>query len=274
MAPSMGSFEGTPSQVWGVKGYYPEQNPEHYDDPTVFFGLYGLPDFYTLWRHPGKKWIFWAGSDIRHFRNGYWLDKKGYTRMSSSALATWISDNCESWVENEVERRALGELKIQAKVCPSFLGDVNDFPVSYKHSKTPKLYTSVSGDDFTLYGWDRIDALALKNPDVEFHLYGNTVEWQKTQKNIFVHGRVPSEIMNAEIKDMQGALRLTQFDGFSEIIAKSVLMGQWPISYISYDYMLQFFTAGTGFGQNAANLLSMHQNIIRFFDFAGDFVIG
>ena len=234
----MGEFEGTPSMVWGTKGYHPEQNPEHYNDPTVFFGLYGLPDFYTLWRHPAKKWIFWAGSDIRHFKNGYWLDKHGHTRMSSSALSTWIADNCESWVENEVERRALSDLRIQAKVCPSFLGDVKDFPVSYKHSKTPKLYTSVSGDDFLLYGWDRIDALAAKNPGVEFHLYGNTVEWEKTKPNIYVHGRVPSDVMNAEIKDMQGALRLTGFDGFSEIIAKSILMGQWPVSYIAYDYML------------------------------------
>ena len=239
MAPSMGELAGTSDEVWGTKAYYPEQNLEHYDDPTVFFGLYGLPDFYSLWRHRAKKWILWAGSDIRHFKNGYWLDKEGHTRMSPSALSTWIADNCESWVENEVERRALADLKIYAKVCPSFMGGVKDFPLSYKHSKVPKLYTSVSGDNFLLYGWDRIDVLAQKNPGVEFHLYGNTEPVKKTQPNIFVHGRVPSEQMNEEIRHMQGALRLTDFDGFSEIIAKSILMGQWPISYIPYDYMLQ-----------------------------------
>ena len=41
---------------------------------------------------------------------------------------------------------------------------------------------------------------------------------------------------NEETKQMTGALRLAEFDGFSEIVAKSLLWGQWPVSAIYYKY--------------------------------------
>ena len=50
--------------------------------------------------------------------------------------------------------------------------------------------------------------------------------------------------MNEEIQKMQGALRLTEFDGFSEIIAKSLLWGQWPISLIFYPNTLRIESIG------------------------------
>ena len=50
-APSLGALEGTPEEVWGTKDY------ENQDDPTVFFGLYSLSDFFVLLKHRGKKKI-------------------------------------------------------------------------------------------------------------------------------------------------------------------------------------------------------------------------
>lgn len=229
-----GGFEGTPEQVWGTPEYDVDIN-----SPTVFFGLYGLKDFYALWRHKGKKYILWAGSDIRHFVNGYWLDDLGEIRLKPQSLARWININCESYVENEVERKKLAEYGIESKVIPSFLGSLNDFSVEYTPAEKPKLYSSVSGDDFELYGWYDIAELAEKNPDVEFHLYGNKREFYTTSHNIIIHGRVPLEQMNRETKQMQGALRMTEFDGFSEIVAKSLLWGQWPVSKIEYPYTLK-----------------------------------
>lgn len=235
-SPTLGSLEDTHENVWGTKTYDPETDIEK---PTVFFGLYGLPDFMALWKHKGPKAVLWAGSDIRHFMNGYWLDTEGEIRLNPEPIARWIDENCGNYVENEVEWAALLSVGIIPTVRPSFLGDVNDFPMSYEWSEKPKLYTSVSGNDFELYGWDRIGQLAIDNPNVEFHLYGNTVEWPTNLRNVFVHGRVPNEQMNEEIKHMQGALRLTRFDGFSEIIAKSLLMGQYPVSLIPYPHALK-----------------------------------
>lgn len=230
-----GGFEGTPEQVWGTPEYEGDIN-----SPTVFFGLYGLKDFYALWRHKGKKYILWAGSDIRHFVNGYWLDDVGEIRLNSQSLARWININCESYVENEVERKKLAEYGIESKVIPSFLGDVNKFEVSYRHNPSPKVYASVSGNDFELYGWDKIEEVAGVYSDIQFHLYGNTVEWATKNLNVIVHGRVPKEQFNEDIKKMQGGIRLVPFDGASEVIVKSVLMGQYPLSMIRYPFVSHF----------------------------------
>ncbi len=229
-APSLGALEGTPEEVWGTLPYLSE------DAPTVFFGLYGLADFYTLWRHQGKKAILWAGSDVRHFINGYWLDDEGSNRIDPEPLARWIQKNCESYVENGVEAEALRVFGIESKIVPSFMGNMDDYEVSYRANERPQVYASVSGDDFALYGWEQIEMVADKC-NVDFHLYGNTTPWYSKHSNVFVHGRVPKEQMNEEIKTMQAGLRVLEFDGFSEILAKSILWGQYPVSRIGYPHM-------------------------------------
>lgn len=228
-APSLGNgFAGTPNKVWGTKDY------KDVNKPTVFFGLYGLPDFFTLWRHNGKKAILWAGSDIRHFVNGYWLEDGGKIRIKPKPLAKWINKNCENWVENEAEYKMLKKYGIISKICPSFLGDVNKFKPQ-KISKELRYYSSVSGNDFKLYGWDKINKIAKKNPHIKYYLYGNTKEW-KAPKNVIVRGRMSQKEMDNEIKSMTGAIRLVKFEGFSEIVCKAYLWGQEVISEILYSY--------------------------------------
>src|SRR3990167_3627824 len=122
VARSLGKLEGTHQEVWGTK---------EYTDPTqpcVFMGMYGLPDFYTLWNHIGKKYIIWCGTDITHFLQGYWLNKEGNIHLYTKPLAEWIDKYCESWVENKVEQAALKAAGVRAKVCPSFMGQIKDFP--------------------------------------------------------------------------------------------------------------------------------------------------
>lgn len=240
-APTLGRLESTAEEVWGIEKYNPETDQ---DNPVVFFGVYGLPDFYALWRHKGRKAILWAGTDILHFSNGYWLDDTGDIRLRAEPLAEWINKNCESWTENVAEHDLLDWFGIESTVCPSFLGNIDDFEVSYKYNERPKVYASVSGNNFKQYGWNKIPEIARQNPDIEFHLYGSS-DWKSNLPNIFVHGRVPKEQMNAEIKEMQGGLRPLEFDGFSEILAKSVLWGQWPVSFIHYEHMLPLSEIGT-----------------------------
>lgn len=229
-SPTLGPLEDTPHNIWGTEEY------TNLTAPTVFMGMYSLVDFYAMWRHRGYKAILWCGSDITRFVDGYWLDKEGHIKLKPKELAKWINGNCENWCENEVEKASLNKIGIDAKVGQSFLGDVNQFKPCFVPGN--KVYSSVSGDNFHQYGWFEIDKLALANPDIEFHLYGNVKEWRRMYQNLFVHGRVPKEQMNKEIQTMQGALRLNKFDGFSEILAKSVLMGQWPVSIIPYEHML------------------------------------
>ncbi len=226
-----GGFAGTPEEVWGIKEYDPEKQ---INDNVVFCGLYGLPDFFALWRHKGKKAIWWCGSDIRHFIKGYWLEDGGKIRLSNKPLAEWINKYCDNWVENQVEYEALKKCGIESKICPSFLGDVKKFKPQ-KLSKEKRYYSSVSGNDFKLYDWDLINKIARKNKDTKYFLYGNTIPW-KAPKNVIVRGRMSQEDMNNEIKTMTGAIRMVKFEGFSEILAKSILWGQKPISLIKYNY--------------------------------------
>ena len=236
VAPSLGALEQDPYSIWGTDGNYDSSRDSF--RPFVWFGLYGFPDFFYLWRHPGRKAILWAGSDIRHFVNGYWLEDGGLIRLDPEPLAQWINKNCESYVENHIEYEALKEFGIESTIVPSFLGDTKRYQIEYQHSPRPALYTSVSGNNFQLYGWDKVLDLARKNQDIDFHLYGNTVDFPNDLSNVFIHGRISKEQMNAEISSMQGALRMTEFDGFSEIIAKSLLWGQWPVSLIEYPHTL------------------------------------
>lgn len=230
VSPTLGDLESTHDKVWGTKPY------ENDTDPTVFMGVYGLPDFYALWRHKGERHILWCGTDILHLKNHYWLEDGGGIRIDNKGICEWIDRHCVNWCENKVEARMLGSLGIYAEVQPSYLGDIDEMQVSFKPGN--KVYVSVSGDNFEQYGWYKILDLASANPDVEFHMYGNR-EFFMNRKNMIMHGRVPKEQMNAEIAEMQGGLRMTEFDGFSEIIAKSILMGQWPISLIEYPHVLK-----------------------------------
>lgn len=220
--------------MWGTKPYLDEFQP------TVFFGLYGLPDFYALWRHKGRKCILWAGSDILHFGNGYWLDQEGAIRLDPEALARWINENCESYVENGVEHEALQVHGIESKIVPSFMGKVSDYEITYQHNERPQVYLSVSGENFMEYGWEQIEKIADKC-NVDFHLFGSD-NWTSRHSNVFVRGRVPKDVMNEEVKHMQAGLRLNDFDGFSEILAKSVLWGQHPVSRIGYQHVDSFTT--------------------------------
>lgn len=250
VAPSLGGgFAGTPGEVWGTEEYEymsgflygePVKHPRD-DKPTVFFGLYGFPDFYSLWRHKGRKAIFWAGSDITHFINGYWLEPDGSIKMEPQRLAEWINKNCESYVENELEHEELMVMGIESKIVPSFLGNVDDYKIEYTHNERPQVYLSVSSDNFEMYGWTLIEEIADRC-NVDFHLYGNKGEWVSKHHNVFVHGRVPQEVMNEQVKSMQCGLRTLEHDGFSEILCKSILWGQYPISYIGYPHIDSFKT--------------------------------
>jgi hypothetical protein len=258
-SPTLGELEDTHQNVWGTTDY------ENDTDPTIFFGLYGLPDFYVLWRHKGPKAILWAGSDIQHFIKGYWLEDGGGIKLCPKSLAKWINKNCESYVENEIEQYTLKLFGIDSIITPSFLGDVTKFEVSFRPGN--KVYTSVSGDDFDLYGWDKVGPMAAEHPEIEFHLYGNIAHLISGLPNVFIHGRVPKEQMNAEIKEMQGALRLTEFDGFSEILAKSVLMGQWPISSIKYPHMLSLDQIGMIPSMKNANTVGRDYYLLKLNNF-------
>lgn len=235
-APSLGALEDTPENIWGTEPYDPAKDLY---EPCMWFGLYGLPDWYSLWRHKGKKAVLWAGSDIKHFLNGYWLDAEGDIRIDPKGLAVWLNWHCENYVENEAEQAALMSIGIDAKVVPSFLGKMSEYEVSFTPSERPKVYVSSGIDRQIEYGFGIVEEIASKC-NVDFYLYG--ADWTSQHQNVIVRGKIPKDEMNDEVKCMQSGLRLNEFDGFSEITAKSILLGQYPITRINYPHIDSYQT--------------------------------
>lgn len=258
VAPSLGAldadheYNNVPGHtaVWGTETYDPKI---HKDKPTVFFGLYDLRDYIALYRHKGKAWVLWCGSDLQNLVNGFVFNdgKLKYLSklmMNSSIVGRTVNRivigilkrKAEHWVEDEDEHGKLELMGIESKICPSFMGDIGKFPVSYKQAFKPKVYISGHPGREDEYGFDFVEKLAVRVPECEFHLFG--AEWKPTAPNIVSHGRVEKQEFNRWIRTMQCGLRLNMSDGFSEITAKSVLMGQYPVTYLRYPMIPDFDT--------------------------------
>lgn len=198
----------------------------------MFFGMYGLNDFQALWNHEGPSCVLWAGSDIRNLLRDYWLDREGNERIK-----VVFPEHVKHYVENSIEQIALYSRGIRASIIPSFLGDVSKFTPQEVRTDKKRYYTSVSGGDTDLYGIPDLIRIARDNPETEYHVYGLSGDYNQPS-NVIMHGRVSQEQMDEETKTMTGAIRLTRFDGASEILVKSVLWGQKPLSpYIFYPFL-------------------------------------
>ena len=241
MAPSLGGLEATPAEAWGTEPYkiFKDRN-----EPTVFVGLYDLRDYLVLYQHRGEKYVLWCSGDIDNLLAGFVLNDGKLQLISKifkglpSSFMDMLRYECSHYVEDDDEAEKLKSLGIRARVAPSFLGKIEDFPISYKQRQRPNVYLSGHPDREEEYGFFFVEELAKELPDVNFHLYG--AEYCSSFPNLISHGIVPKSLFNADIKSFQCGLRLNKSDGFSEITAKSVLMGQYPITYLTYPLIPSF----------------------------------
>ena len=186
--------------------------------PVLFIGMYNWTDYLKFLWHRGEKTIFWCGSDIKNL-NWFWAR---FFRKARNIC------------ENEIEQSHLAKFGIRAGIKPMFFGNVNDFPISFKPSKNPQVFLCAHSKREEEYGVYIIEKIAPRFPEITFHIYGIKGE---NKNNIVYHGLVSEEQFNREIKDYQVGLRLNEFDGFSEVLAKSALLGQYPISRIYYPFI-------------------------------------
>ena len=197
----------------------PEWNWKSLDKHTVFFGLYHEVDYVRFLLHRGKKTVFWCGGDILN------LQKK--------LLWQWILVHVSARhiCENSVESALLGEMGFSAEICPMIFDNPKTVAPSFSPSENPQVYLCCHPTYEEQYGVTLVEGIASAVPSVCFHIYG--VEG-KNRDNVKFHGKVENDVFNREISGFQAGLRLNDMDGFSEVLAKSVLMGQYPISRIHY----------------------------------------
>lgn len=147
--------------------------------------------------------------------------------------------------ENRVEQELLSKIGIfTPTVQPCLVDYLSDVEVSFTPSETPHVYLCVHSGREKEYGVGLIERIAPSVPDIVFHIYG-TMGVSFSIRNIWYHGNVSDEQFNESIKKYQAALRLNVFDGFAETLAKSAVMGQYPISAIAYPHITHTTTLRT-----------------------------
>lgn len=194
--------------------------------PIIFFGVYNLIDFLKLFFHRGKRIVFWCGSDLRDLN---WWKKILIKNMKARHV-------CET-MDGELD--VLLSLRKVVEVLPQFFGDIGEFQPCFKPSKTPHVFMNCHVGREKEYGLSTVQLIAEELPEFTFHVYGipffDSAFTFFFQKNIVFHGKVSEKQFNEEIRYYQAGLRLNKFDGNSDIVMKSVLLGQYPITYLNYD---------------------------------------
>lgn len=198
--------------------------------PVIFFGLYNPIDYLKFFWHQGQKTVFWCGADI--YQLG-WVAK-----LVKKIKAKHIVENN---LQKEILMMALGGQVPLVK--PQFFGNIDKYEISYKHSDTPHIYLFSHSDNGAeeQSGLSIIEKIAPELPEFTFHILGVN-DKKLHEPNIIYHGMVPEEILDDMIKDYQCGLRLHEYDGFSEVPAKSILMGQYPITRIPFPNIDSFRT--------------------------------
>lgn len=209
--------------------------------------MYHILDVLRLVWHRGYKNVFWAGSDIKNLN---WFTAQ-LVRCADKHVC-----------ENSTEHAVLLRLGINAEIRQMFFDDASQFKVSFKPSTRPHVYLTCHPGRHKEYGVDLIESIAHKVLHVTFHVYGIRRPYHEIwhdpltgevhnlyyycPENVVYHGKVSNKQFNEEIQNYQAALRLNEFDGFSETIAKSLLMGQYPISRIGGYPLVPTFFEETG----------------------------
>jgi len=240
---SIVNFRDKAEKALGLERY--DHKTDGYNVPVVFLGLYHKNDYDSFRRPRIKRYVLWSGGDIENFKRGYlYGDGEGLEKSKKWKWLPWKwfikRVKVEHFCENTTQQKDLAKEGIKAKVVPAFWGNIDEFPISYKESDTGQFQVYICGhpDREEEYGIMHVkDKLSKALPDVRFHIYG--VEGEN-HKNITYHGIVSEEQFNKEIKNYHCLLRLNDHDGFSDVLAKAILMGQYPISKIVYDLVLTY----------------------------------
>lgn len=223
-------FKERAELTWGLKEW------DGVDDPCeelVFFGLYHERDFSVFETYQGKRIVFWCGSDI--------------TRLIADYERRRILKNYPDTIhycENQLEHDELQAVGFESTIIPSFLDNINKFPLSFKVPKEGepwKLWLCAHPEREEEYGITLAKRMAKLDNEIEFHIYGvSKPEKEEELRGIVYHGKVPEQQLNEEIREYQSGFRPNQHDGVSEVTVKSILLGQYPITRIKYDQTMQY----------------------------------
>mgnify|MGYP001590497384 FL=1 len=238
MSNSVKQFEKKAQKAWGLEEWQGIDDP---DQEIVFFGLFHDRDFEVFHNFKGQKSVFWCGGDILRVL-------EDYERQRVLKIAPGTQHYCE----NEQEAQNLRSVGIEPIIIPSFLGDIKAYPVCFKKpdmGENWKVWMCGHPGREQEYGFDQAKGLAWMFPDVEFHFYGVDKEYKGKANlssdnlpNVIYHGLVPEAQLDEEIRGYHCGMRCNERDGFSEVVCKSILLGQYTISRQPYEGVWHYQT--------------------------------
>jgi hypothetical protein len=215
-------FKERAENTWKLKPWEGINDP---DKELLFFGVYHDRDWEVFDNFDGKKIVFWCGSDILRLMEDY--ERKRIIK----------NNPCDHYCENEIEAQNLRTVGIEPIVIPSFLDDINKYPITFEPPRDGKWKVWLCGhpEREEEYGFVLSKRMAKFFPDIEFHFYGVEKPEQEQLPNIIYHGKVPEDVLNEEINNYHCGFRPNFHDGVSEVMIKSMLLGQYPITRIKYE---------------------------------------
>lgn len=214
----------------GLKRYVPGVDN---DRTVVFLGLYHDQDYQIFLEHRGEKIVYWMGSDVSRLLKWPMFSHNGLNWFDVLGKFPKAIHHCD----NVLLQAELAAINIHASIDLVLFADVENYPVSYKHSDRPACYSVAHPTREKEYGVPMILSVAMNMPEFQFHIYGITGH---TTDNITYHGQISPEVMDAEIKEFQSCLRPNDHDGVSQTILKSALMAQFPLTYIEMEEIWNF----------------------------------
>lgn len=229
-------FKKKAEKAWGIKEWDGIDDP---DQDVVFFGLFHDRDFEVFHNVQGQKSVFWCGGDILRLKDDY--ERQRVIKLSKDT---------KHYCENEQEAENLRSVGIEPIVVPSFLGNVDDYPVSFKLPEGKwKVWMCAHERREVEYGIDKARELAGMFPNVEFHIYGLEKRYEGKANlegdnlpNVIYHGLVPEKQLDEEIRNYHAAIRANEHDGLSEVVVKSILLGQYTISRLPHEGVWHYET--------------------------------
>ena len=195
---------------------------EKYRDPSspaLFLGTYFKSDVDTMARHRGPGYVFWNGTDAVHLgKNPEWVRVLKGLPLRHATHHDGLADEVGALLDVPVE------------VSPTLFNDPMGYHVLFKYSVPHCYFMNTHGMRSHEYGVpEAIEAFSALDPDLfRLYIFGHRPSYPRPG-NVEYRGLWPEKVMDRACSAMQGALRLNEHDGTSQIVIKSRLWGQWPV---------------------------------------------